>query len=121
MDGLIIKYLKELHDVEKPMWKQYAEALDLTIKHINSYDELDDNLRIPCAYVVKKVLLDNDKFEILDITTLITEFLDYYKEEYKNYMNGFALITDQEHVDICFYDEFIKNYLCSNKIVSSCI
>jgi len=110
MDDLVIKYRKELDDVDKPMWKQYAEALDLTIKHINSYDELDGGLRTPCAYVVKKILLDNNKFEINDIKTTINDFLKYYSEEYKKYMNGFALITDQEHADLCFYDKFIKKH-----------
>ena len=109
MSDLINKYQKELNDIETPMWKQYAEALDLTIKHIK-FNEIEDKLRIPCAYVVKKVLLDNDKFKIEDIRTLITQFLKYYEDEYENYMNGFALITDQEHADLCFYDEFIKKH-----------
>lgn len=89
--NLVNKYYKELQNVNKSMWEQYAEALDLTIKHINTYDELDDNLKISCAYVVKKVLLDNKKFEILDITTLINKFIKYYE-------------------DLCFYDEFIKKH-----------
>ena len=106
---LVDKYHKELNDVDKPMWKQYAEALDLTIKHIKNF-EVENKLRIPCAYIIKKILLDNNKFSIVDIATLMVEFLKYYEDEYENYMNGFALITDQEHADLCFYDEFIKKH-----------
>jgi hypothetical protein len=106
---LVNIYQKELNDVDKPMWKQYAEALDITIKHIKA-NEIENKLRIPCAYIVKKILLDNDKFEIVDITSLINEFLKYYEDEYDKYMDGFALISDQEHADMCFYDEFIKKH-----------
>ena len=110
MDDLVNIYLKELDDVDKAMWKQYAEALDLTIKHIKSYDELDDNLRIPCAYVAKEIHLKNGKFDIKDIEQTIVEFLGYYTKEYQNYINGFALISDQEHADLCFYDKFVKKH-----------
>lgn len=109
MNELINKYSKELDDVDKSMWEQYADALDLTIWHIKQ-NEFEDKLRIPCAYVVKRVLLDNDKFSIVDIATLINEFIKHYEDEYENYMNGFALITDQHHADMCFYDEFIKKH-----------
>jgi len=110
MDELVIKYRKELDDIDKPMWKQYAEALDLTIQHIKSYDELDDNLRIPCAYVATEIHLKNNKFNIEDIKQTIIEFIKYYSEEYKKYMDGFALMTDQEHADLSFYDNFIKRH-----------
>ena len=85
MDELVNKYHKVLDDVDKPMWKQYAEALEFTIEHIKA-NEIEHNLRVPCAYVVKKILLDNDKFEIADIASIINTFLKYYKEEYEKYM-----------------------------------
>lgn len=106
---LVIKYHKELTDVDKPMWKQYAEALDLTIKHIKA-NEFEDKLRIPSVYIVKKVLLDNNKFKIQDIAILINKFHKYYEDEYDKYINSFALINDQFHADLCFYDEFIKRH-----------
>ena len=106
---LVDKYHKELTDVDKSMWEQYADALDITIKHIKA-NEFEEKLRIPSAYIVKKILLDNNKFSIVDIATIINEFHKYYEEEYENYMNGFALITDQEHADLCFYDLFIKKH-----------
>jgi len=109
MDDLVNKYKKELDNVNKSMWGQYAEALDLTIKHIK-FNEFEDKIKIPCVYVVKKILLDNDIFEMVNITTLINEFIKYYEDEYEKYMNGFALITDQHYADLCFYDEFIKKH-----------
>ena len=109
MSDLVNKYSKVLDMVDKPMWKQYAEALEFTIEHIKA-NEIEHNLRVPCAYVVKKVLLDNDKFEIADIASIINGFLKYYKEEYDKYMGGFALISDQEHANLCFYDEFVKKH-----------
>ena len=107
MDDLERKYYKVLENVDKPMWKQYAEALDFTIEHIKAND-VEDKLRVPCAYVTKKILLDNNMFEEADIASIVNGFVKYYKEKYDNYIKGFALITDQFDLDLSFYNEFIK-------------
>ncbi len=110
MENLVNKYQAELTDIKKPMWKQYAEALENTINYIKSYDELDDNLRIPCAYVAKQIHLNNDNFNMEDIKQTINEFLDYYQKEYQKYIDSLVLITDQYCADIIFYDRYVKKH-----------
>lgn len=110
MSDLIEKYYPIISSVNKSLWNDYAETLESCVNYLNPKTEISKDLKVAATYVVKQLFLDDDDFKTKNITTTIDEFIKYHGDEYDNYINGFALITDQFDADLSFYYLFIKNH-----------
>lgn len=109
MNNLIEKYYPVINGANKSLWNDYAETLDTSIEYLKN-KELSLELKVASTYVVKQLFLDDDNFKSKNITNIIDDFINYYNNEYDEYMKGFALISNQFDADLCFFNIFIKKH-----------
>ncbi len=110
MEDLVIKYRKELDDINPQMVIPFVKSFEETIKFID--ENITPELKIPSMYIVKEIHLNKkyneDDFLIENIEETIIKFIEFYNDEYEKYIAGFKLISDQHFTNLCFYDKFIK-------------
>lgn len=107
MEEVVRKYLPIIQSTNKSLWLDYAETLEVCVKYLKNNSNVEVNDKVAATYVVKQLFLIGYNFNARTIETIIDDFLEYNDKEYNNYMGKFALITDQFHADLSFYNFFV--------------
>lgn len=108
MDDLIKKYYSIIKTESKTLWDDYANTLESCVSYLKDNNEVDKELKVAATFVVKQLFLDDDKFEVKRIEHIIDDFLQYYADEYEDYINSFAILTDKFDADLSFYYDYVK-------------
>lgn len=116
MTNLIHKYAREIVADKIPFDEQieYASILEITVDILTNNENFNKRSvdeKVCSIYVVKSLYLKNPEFKMEDVTNTISEFLLYYDQEYDNYKNQFAQITDLFYNKIMFIDIFVNRKL----------
>lgn len=108
MEDLIKKYYPIISSSSKILWTDYANTLETCVLYLKDNNEVNRELKVAATFVVKQLFLDDDNFEDKKIEDIIDNFLLHHANEYENYINSFALITDKFDADLTFYYNYVK-------------